>query len=337
MNKTSVSRRNFLKGVGVGAGLAVMSGYFVEAKQNTLTTRTFSLSFEHNMRFDTAKVISLWSPLAMPHTFQNPYNLNVTGNFSRYTLERHQQTPMLHATWDGDSAGQKNLKISFDLATYLTKNTLSMPDFDYRVANDRYIRTDGVIADIAQSLVSLKDTDSNKARKIFEWVVSHIPFNDAESVKGIRSIRQNNGQEIMRGEDISASSVFVAMCRSVGIPATEAFGLKLDASRYGEKTHPISTPQTYTRSAVKIGKNWVPNDVILAIDLFHQNQPLNRIMEVAFDQWDSNWALLSFSRDVTLDNSRILLSTLQEAYGEIDGTKLSSYDMSHFKTTEALV
>ncbi len=331
MNKTHISRRNFLKGVGASAGFALISSYSVEAKQSTQTTRDFRLAIEYNMQFDTAKTIKIWSPIAMPHSFQTPYNLKITGNYNNYFFVDSNQTPLIQATWENDML-EKHLKVSFDIKTYHTKNNIVMKNFEYHSTKDRYIRTDGKIADITSSLISNNDTQLRKVYKIFAWIATNIPYEEAMNTKGIRSIKQNNGEVIMRGEDISATSIFVAMCRCAGIQAAEAFGLKLDSNRY-ENQKKIIRPEPYTRAIAKINNKWIPSDILLAISLIKESpSKINHAIDVAFNEWDNNWILLNFARDVSLEDSRILLSTIQEAYGEIDGTKLSSYDSSHFAT-----
>lgn len=333
MKNSHITRRSFLKGACASAGAVLGSSCFVWAGSNVAqTTRKFSITFKQKVQFETANVINLWSPLAMPHSFQIPRNLNVAGNYTTYAIDNANNTPLLHAIWNNHDSKTKDLQISFDITTHFTKNSIAMSNFSYPQVSDRYIRTDGEIGRIAHLVTNHSDSDLQKAYNIFTWIAHNITSDEGRNIQGIRSIKQKNGEVIMRGEDISATSVFVAMCRAVGIPAVESFGLKLDSGRY--ETKQLHKPELYTRSIIKIKDTWIPNDVILAINLLNQKSPIDSktAIQTSFNEWDNNWILFNFTRDIRLkDNSQTLLSTMQNVYGEIDGTKLSSYDSLHFQ------
>lgn len=338
--QVNTTRRNFLKSACMGTGLVLSGGYFVDAKAsaNTLSnTRDFVLSFSHNLQFETANTIDVWQPLAMPHSFQTPYNLKVNGNYTQYKINNADNIPILHAQWDNNTQ-DKQLNITLNVSSYYTKRELQMP-FTYVDNADRYIRTDGEIAKIAHAITNKLDSNLQKTQKLFEWVALNIPSQEGKNISGIRSIKQRNGEEVLRGEDISATSVFVALCRTLNIPALESFGMKIDSGRYNDE---ISKPQHYTRSVVYVDGKWIPNDVLLAINLLDKDSKMSaiqqkHIIDTAFNEWDNNWILLNFARDVKLGkNNNGLLTTIQHAYGEIDGTKLSSYDTTHFQSVIAV-
>ena len=333
MKDSRITRRGFLKGVCVGTGAVLGNSCFVLANTNaTESMRKFHLAFTQKVQFETAQKVNLWSPLALPHSFQTPYNLKVSGNHSSYRIDNASNTPILHATWDEGSTKTKQLQISFDIVSRFTQDSFDsatrqvLPSH----AQDRYIRTDGRIGEIAGAITQNSYSDIQKAKTIFAWVAENIPQQEARNTYGIRSIKDKSGEVIIRGEDLSATSVFVGMCRAVGLEAYEGFGLKMDGGRYSKAK--LDKPEFYTRSVVKIGNTWVPNDILLAIEALGTADSKNSraISELAFDTWDNNWVLFNFSRDIALKDSQALLSTIQSVYGEIDGTKLSSYNDTHF-------
>ena len=325
--KINANRRSFLKGACVGAGV-VLSSSFLEAKSEEKATRDFLLTFKHNMSFETANEIGIWQPLAMLHSFQTPYNLKVVGNHSDYSISNDSYVPMLHAAWRNDSAN-KELNVSFSVKTHYTKGSIDMP---FKMTNtdantdDRYIRTDGAIANIASSISGSSELE--RAKALFAWVAKNVK--NGENASGIRDIISHDGTSIMRGEDISASSVFVALCRASGIEALEAFGLRLDSGRHGIGDN---KQELYSRSVIKVDGEWIPNDVILATKALQDSNGARRdILESAFSEWDNNWVLFNFARDVRVGRDNSLISTMQNVYGEIDGTKLSSYAITHFNS-----
>ncbi len=324
-----ISRRTFIKGTCASIGAVAMSSVFAEAKNATLDSiRDFTLHSQHTINFYTTNTTNIWLPLAISNSFQIPYNLNIQGNYQSYQIQNIDNTPLLYALWKNNSQ-EKTLQTSLHIRISHLKDDLELKDSASFTAQSRYIRTDGTIATIAQALIKQTDSELLKAKKLFNWVANNIQSEESSDIQGIRSIHSKDGVVLLRGENISASSVFVALCRAVGLEAIEAFGIKIDNGRYDVYQKQLSEDlRIYTRSAVKINNTWIPNDVILAISAFKVAQKDKAtILENAFREWDNNWVLLNFKRDIRLHSN--LLSTLQGIYGDIDGTKISSYDSSH--------
>ncbi|RDU73108.1 hypothetical protein CQA66_02450 [Helicobacter aurati] len=343
MDTQKLNRRSFLKGSALSLGAMTMGNMLFAHAHNKReeSIRDFSLSFTYKSRFETHNTLNLWLPLALSNGFQTPYNLRVEGNYDDYSLGNDNNTPILHAVWRHND-NEKHLKTTLNLKAKFLESSLDLKDFTDYQPQDRYIRSNPTIAGIVNSLVADYQSDRQKAEKLFAWVTRNISSQDGQDIQGIRSIKDINGNEILRGENLSASSVFVALCREAGIPSFECFGISLDSGRYALND---STPKVYTRSVVFVNNAWLVNDSLLAIKarealqnknamLEHSTQRYATIMQDSFTQWDNNWVMLNYLRDITLDS--ILVSTLQQAYGEVDGAKLSSYNLEHFHSTIAV-
>lgn len=333
MDTQKLNRRAFLKGSAIGLGAVTMGNMLLARASNKKedNIRNFSLSFAYNSRFQTHNTINLWLPLALSNGFQTPYNLMVEGNYDSYSLNNHDNTPILYAVWQNNNS-EKHLKMSLDVKTKFVKSNLNFADFANTQTQDRYIRSNHMIQSIVRAVNNGIQSDIQKAEKLFAWVTNNISSQEGADMQGIRSIKDIHGNEILRGENLSSSSVFVALCREAGLSSLECFGVSLDSGRYDLNS---LKPTIYTRSAIAINGAWIVNDSLLAIKAREASQSMNTkaqdypaIIKSSFNQWDNNWIMLNHTRDIRLNS--ILVSTLQQAYGEIDGVKLSSYDFNHF-------
>lgn len=333
MDTQKLNRRAFLKGSAIGLSVATMGNMLFAHSSNKKeeNIRNFSLSFAYKSKFQTYNTLNLWLPLAINNGFQTPYNLIVDGNYDSYSLSNDKNTPMLYAVWQNNDS-EKYLKTSINVKTRFLKSSLDFADFTNINTQDRYIRSNPMIQSIVMSTTNGTQSDMQKAEKLFTWVANNISSQEGVDIHGIRSIRDIHGNEILRGENLSSSSVFVALCREAGISSLECFGISLDGGRYNLND---SKPTIYTRSAIVINGHWIVNDSLLAIKAREALQNMNTnahdcaaIIKSSFNQWDNNWMMLNHTRDIQLDS--VLVSTLQQAYGEVDGIKLSSYDFNHF-------
>ncbi|PAF51717.1 hypothetical protein BKH43_00295 [Helicobacter sp. 13S00401-1] len=324
-----INRRSFLKGTALGAGSLVLgSSYIVNANEATKEagTRTFSLNLQNNMKFGYTENAKVWIPLAYTNATQRPRNLKVEGNYDGYTLSNNHLVPLLEASWTGKKEDSLHLvKVGLNLDIDLAKN-LNLPEGDYLHCS-RDVRVDRNVKLIADAVTKLALTDEQKARNLFGWVIANVDSKNAKDKRGIRTIYAKDGSELLKGNNISASSVFVALCRACGIEASEAFGLTLDSGRFNLAD---ASRRVYTRSAIKLNNKWVPNDIQLAIN-GSKTLEQHKVANFAFNTWDNNWALLNFSRDYEIHNSyeTKLLSTLQVAYGVVDGATMSHFDKDH--------
>lgn len=339
MDTQKLNRRAFLKGSAIGLGVATMGNMLFAHASNKKeeNIRNFSLSFAYKSKFQTYNTLNLWLPLALNNGFQTPYNLIVEGNYDSYSLRNDENTPMLYAVWKNND-NEKYLKTSINVKTRFLKSSLDFADFTNTKTQDRYIRSNPMIQNIVRVATNGAQSDIQKAEKLFNWVANNISSQEGVDIQGIRSIRDIHGNEILRGENLSSSSVFVALCREAGISSLECFGISLDSGRYNLNNF---RPAVYTRSAIAVNGYWIINDSFLAIKAREALQSIDSnmhdysaIIKSSFNQWDNNWIMLNHTRDIKLDS--VLVSTLQQAYGEVDGIKLSSYDFNHFNGSIAV-
>lgn len=320
-----MKRRDFLKGISAGACLLGTSCFVFASESCESRDRKFTLSFVNKAQFSNADKLSIYLPLCLSNKTQIPRNLIVEGNYTNYKLIGEKSTPLLQAKW-AKTDGWLEAELRVDMmVNILETSSVSIPDGDY-LSENRYIRTDGEVANIVNKIVGDIGSPIQKAQIIFAWVANNISLDMGQNQDGIRGIYSKDGTLIMRGDNINASSVFVAMCRACKIPATEAFGISLDSGRYNLNPS-VSSP--YTRSAILIDGKWIPNDVILAIANDNKSK---KALVYSFSTWDNNWALFNFSRDhsLSINSENLLFNTVQFAFSYADSVNLRNYQANHF-------
>ncbi|PAF50694.1 transglutaminase-like domain-containing protein [Helicobacter sp. 13S00477-4] len=299
-----MERRDFIKTSILGTGI-LMNPNILYAN----TSKKFSLNFSYKINFDSAKQIKLYIPLPISTDFQQPYNLNINGNYKHHSTEYQNGVPFIYTQYDQDS---KLKYISINLNILLNKMNTKNPQKNPKqyLENTRYIRTDGMIKKLA---LNLKTNDNQKtANKIYEWIINHIDEKNAKNTKGIRSIQTKSLGILFSGENISATSLFVSLCRACNIPATEAFGIDL----YNPQNTFSSKAEIYLAST-----GWVPYDIITPI----LDQSFNGI-----GTWKEDFILMNYARDFCIQNT--FLASFDTAFGLVDGDRLDYYENKNFSS-----
>ena len=144
------------------------------------------------------------------------------------------------------TSGQK-----YPLATGEILPATSDPSFSEWLAAEEYIESDTrEIVQKAQELAGGENRTAQVVRKIYDFVYSGIEYRDYKGKTGaLTALRL--GQASCNGKN----RLFVALCRSLRLPARIAGGLVLRPAR-GEQA--ITKKTTHSWSEVYIGGKWVP-------------------------------------------------------------------------------
>ncbi|RDU67016.1 hypothetical protein CQA53_01765 [Helicobacter didelphidarum] len=323
MENINAKRRTFLKQGCIGAGLLLSQPVFASITSKNLNVKKASLYLAHNVNFATQTELNLYIPIALKNEFQKPYNIKVNGNYKTYTLNDRRNIHFLQALWENKSHSNNNIEVSFDVDISPIKDVINIKESEISLESESNILIGESLYKVANNLSGKFHNQESLAKSLFIWVAHNLHTKEAQYVDGIRSLFSKDGDMLLRGQNLSASSVFVELCKLVGIPAIEAFGIIVDNDGYN---FIANERQNYTRSVIKIGNKWIPNDIILAIEAKKSHKP--KVIENAFKEWGNNWVLLNFARSVEVDST--YLSTFNIAYGEVNGIKLSSYNANHF-------
>lgn len=299
-----MQRRDFIKTSILGTGVLMSSAI---ANTNPSKTKKYNLTFEYQINFPSANDVKIWIPMPIQTSFQRPSNIKISGNYNFHKSYIQDQTPIIYAQYNKKS---KNIFVSVDvLATpnHLRSNTEEKPNsFEELLRSTRYIRTDGEIAKIASGLNS--GSQKQKVSKIYQWVRENIDYENAKNITKIRTISAKNNTPILSGENISANTVFVSLCRYCGIPSREAVGLDTNT------TFTLSKSEVYLED-----DRWFPCDIIASI----KDKSFD-----GFGKWQDNFVLLNYQRDMKIQNS--IVSLFDNAFATIDGDRLNYYENKNF-------
>ncbi|MBU66063.1 MAG: transglutaminase [Cupriavidus sp.] len=363
-----MDRRAFLRlgaavPVSIGAGgiaPAFSTTPSAEAISATDGWRTYELTTEVMLPASSAPA-TVWLPLTAPHL----------GDYQR-TLSTDWQAPGANARAVRASAFDVNMVgVEWPTPTYgapLTArltSTVALRDRDVDLgaakpgraprenaaALRRYLQptrwmpTDGIVRDTARAITAGMTDDMTRAQAIYQWVVDHT-CRDA-SVRGcgtgdVVTMLKTGG--IMNGKCADINALFVALTRAVGIPARDAYGVRVDDSSLGfralGKSGDISRAQHCRAEFYAAGLGWIPADPADVRKVALEEAPgglpvtdakVRAARAMLFGAWEGNWVAYNHGHDVRLPGSGMApLPFLMYPNGKVAGGTLDSLDPAAF-------
>src|SRR5438067_1605581 len=129
----------------------------------------------------------------------------------------------------------------------------------------KLIPTDGIVRTTALAITSGAHSDMEKARAIYEWVVA-TTFRDPQTRGcGVGDIRFMLESKALGGKCADLNALFVGLARAAGLPARDAYGIRVAKSDLGYRSLGTSsetiTKAQHCRAEVFLdGFGWVPVD-----------------------------------------------------------------------------
>ncbi|TKB27148.1 transglutaminase domain-containing protein [Desulfopila sp. IMCC35006] len=286
----------------------------------------------------------LWIPYPLSDRDQLVSNIAVSGNYAQSAVYSDQKysTPMLYARWDkGTNTRKLVLKFSVTRQEVIRKDFPKQEapwdpaDYALYLAPTSLGPIDGVVKDLADKIVGHNTTVYSKAKAIYDWTCENM-YRDPNT-KGcgpgdVCSLLQTPG-----GKCTDIHSVFVSLCRAVGVPAREVFGI-----RQGKKEiEDITTWQHCWAEFFLPGYGWVPVDpadvrkMMLTQNLKLDDQKTKEYREYFWGAWDAYRVKLAIGRDLLLNPPQAgkPLNTFGYPYAEIGGKALDWLEPATFKYT----
>ena len=183
----------------------------------------------------------------------------------------------------------------------------------------KLIPTDGIVRDTARKAVGDARTDDEKVRRLYDWVVANAYREPQVRGCGEGDIKTMLETGNLGGKCADINALLVGLCRSVGVPARDVYGVRLAPSAFGYKElsgNPASLKGAqHCRSEVFLpgGRGWVamdPADVAKVMrletaDWIKTTQhpvvaPVNRAL---FGGWEGNWMAYNTAHDIALPHS----------------------------------
>ncbi len=211
---------------------------------------------------EDSKDVRVWIPYPVSSATQDISDVKVEGNFSRSGVYGEKETGnlALYAEWS-QPAKDHAITLTFNATgKELTRKDLPAKEGEIPAEIREYLKstafipTGGLIKDIASSITSDKQTVSEKARAVYQWVVENTTRDP--NVKGCGTGEAEKVLAKKGGKCADISSVFVSIARAAGVPAREVFGLRL-----GKKDEEDMTSGHHCWAEFYVpGYGWVPAD-----------------------------------------------------------------------------
>ena len=349
-----MNRRRFLKTAGtLSAGCLIAKGA-AEAPWRTFEVRTRVALLEY------PGPARLWipTPLTSASPFQRTLSTQIdgapTGGTARIVKTKDIDGLGIVAA-EFSAGAQPALTVISQVATRDYAIDLSKPgsapklppaELNYFRRSTKLLPTDGIVGATAAAITTGAKTDLEKASAIYEWIVDNT-FRDPKTRGcGIGDIRFMLESGDLGGKCADLNALYVGLARAAGLPARDAYGIRLAGSKLGYKSLGTSSETVskaqHCRAEVFIESHgWVPVDPADVRKVALEEPPGNRpvtddMVERArarlFGSWEMNWMAYNFAHDVALPGSAgAPVGFLMYPQAETAGGRLDSLDPDHFK------
>ncbi len=170
--------------------------------------------------------------------------------------------------------------------------------------------TGGIVKATADRITAGHTEPREKLRAIYDWVVDNT-FRDA-AVRGCGTGGIENMLEtgLMGGKCADINGLMTGLCRAAGIPARDAYGIRLAPSAFakplGPSTGDITKSQHCRAEAWIEGVGWIPLDpadvrkVVLEAKLAVDSLEVKAERDRLFGSWEMNWMAYNHATDIVL-------------------------------------
>lgn len=370
-----MKRRSFLKSAAVlsTAGfitpaIATATTAQVQEQSSTDGRRRFTLVQTYDVKAPegSSGVVKLWIPVPEETHFQQLRKLTFNGNYkdAYITADNSYGAKTLFATWP-DSTGKMEMTVEMvietldweperngDLKSYRTPEKIGYPvDVERYLLATTHMPTTGIVKQTADKIVGTETDPLKKARLVYNWVSANM-FRDNSVIgcgTGDVSTILESGK--LGGKCTDINSVFVALCRSVGIPAREMFGVRLGKSikldQYSKTAFGsadakglsnVSGGQHCRAQFYLAGYGWLPADpadvtkMRLTEKKQHSDASVQAVNDYLFGNWEMNWVGFNYGRDFDLspDAEQAPINNFGYPYAEVDGDPVNYYEPKVF-------
>ena len=244
-------------------------------------------------------------------------------------------------------ASQVALKdYSVNLAKPDNVGPASTAELQYFLQPHKNIPTDGIVKAKATEITKGANTDLEKARAIYEWIVDNT-FRDPK----VRGCGRGDVRFMLESGDLGGkcadlNALYVGLARAAGLPARDVYGIRVAKSELGYKSLGASsekiTKAQHCRAEVYLAQfGWVPVDPAdvrkVVLEEPPGNRPLSDEMVASarkrlFGSWEMNWMAYNFAQDVRLpEASGTTLPFLMYPQAQTAEGTLDSLDPENFK------
>lgn len=360
-------RRSFLKGAAALGTLAGVPRVLLAQSTSANTARRFEpqagdwRTFEVTTRVEVAEPVGttrVWLPVPSINTdWQRSLESRFASNGNtRMTSDGVEGARMLFAEF---AAGSKPfVEVTSRVQTQNRAVNIAAPASQAFIREDastlrHYTRathllpTDGIVHSTALTATKGARTDAHKARAIYDWVVANAWREPKVRGCGEGDIKSMLETGNLGGKCADINALFVGLCRSVGLPARDVYGVRLVPSAFGYKElsgNPSSLKGAqHCRAEVYLqAHGWVAMDPADVAKVMRLETPewlkrtdhpvVQPVYSRLFGGWEGNWMGFNTAHDVALPGSKEdRLGFFMYPVAETAEGRLDSYAPDSFK------
>ncbi len=207
--------------------------------------------------------------------------------------------------------------------------------------------TDGIVRDTALKAIGNKTNKVDKVRALYDWTVANTYREPKVRGCGVGDIKAMLETGNMGGKCGDINALFVALARSVGIPARDVYGIRVAKSAFGYRELGAGSPDIskaqHCRAEVWLKEyGWVAMDPADVGKVMRMETPewlkdprhevVAPVNTALFGGWEGNWMAYNVAHDVALPGSKgAKLGFLMYPQAEIRGERVDSLDPDTFK------
>ncbi|ODP30936.1 transglutaminase-like domain-containing protein [Pandoraea sp. ISTKB] len=268
--------------------------------------------------------------------------------------------PMLAVAWpEGATPGARTVTLTNTFATRDRRVDLSQPPSaqaprESEAVLRQYLRptelqpTDGLVRETAEKITRGEKGDVEKARAIYQWIVENCRREGSVRGCGTGDVRYMLTTGDLAGKCADINALFTALARSVGIPARDAYGVRVATSRHGfnslGKAGDVTRAQHCRAEFYAAGYGWIPVDPADVRKVVLEEVPgglpvddlrVRAARAMLFGQWEMNWVAFNHGADIPLPGAQGAPKTtvpfLMYPNGEVANARLDSLDPDTFR------
>ncbi|HEY2351866.1 MAG TPA: transglutaminase-like domain-containing protein [Candidatus Acidoferrum sp.] len=324
-----MKRREFLRTTGiVSASLAFpKAGSLFAGESSGGNCRTFDLT-THVQVLNSSGPTRIWVPAAItrPTPFQKTLSntFHAEGGTARIFQSGPDAMGIIAAEFPAgvspvltvtSRVETRDYTVDFDAHGKAPKE--KGESLDHFRQPTKYLPTDGIVKSTADKITKGANTDTEKARAIYEWIVDNTFRNPKTRGCGVGDIRFMLESGDLGGKCADLNALYVGLARAAGLPARDVYGIRVAKSELGYKSLGASsekvTKAQHCRAEVHLAKQgWVPVDPADVRKVVLEEPPGNRPLDDdmvkkararLFGSWEMNWVAFNFAHDVALPGS----------------------------------
>jgi transglutaminase-like putative cysteine protease len=365
-----MDRRNFLKiTAAASAGLAFSRSAAAEAPAEPAPAAPAAApsagaawkTYEVTTRVEVMKpvgVTRVWLPT--PLTRDTAYLRSLgnawkaEGGTSAQWIDPHYGAGVVWAEFPAGAPAVLELMSRFatkDISVDLSKPGSGAPEPKESLARwlapTELLPTGGIVKRTALEITKGARTDVEKAHALYEWVVENTVRDPKTRGCGVGDVKFMLERKALGGKCADLNALFVALARSIGIPARDVYGTRVAASALGYKSlgKPVGdvTKAQHCRGEFYLASHgWVPVDPAdvrkVILEEGGGKAPTDPMVVAArrrlFGSWEMNWVAYNYGHDLELPGAtRGKVGFLMYPQAETAEARLDALDPENFRYT----